>query len=427
MKNHFNTIIASICLLLIGGFVGFYYGQEGYEIKLKKSYVPVEVTNKTPEIPESIDFTRFWEVWEEVNNSHVKRPLNPQDLLNGAIYGMIQGINDPYTSYLTVENNQKARDSLNGKYEGIGAQLGFNEGNRLIIVTPLDDSPAQKAGIRPGDLIIEIEKEDTSGITLEEAVTKIRGESGTSIALTFLRPEGKDPFEVNLKRETITVKSVTWEDKGDSVAYIKLSRFGDDTNKEWGQAVNDIKNKIPSLKSIVFDMRNNPGGYLNGAVFIASEFVESGTIVSEDFVDGEKNEFKVERKGEFVGDDLRIVVLVNEGSASASEIVAAALKEKRGAIVVGKRSFGKGSVQKAIEFDDGAAMHITIAKWLTPNDNWLDKHNAKLEDSHYNELNEDKEEVIGGIKPDFEIEISEDDINNERDPQLDKALEVAKS
>lgn len=421
----FQKILITVLLVLIGGFVGYNLGVNGYSVNLKKNIVPVEVVNKTPETLTSIDFTRFWDVWKMINSDHIKRPLDPNVLLDGAIKGMVAGIGDPYSVYLNPEDNKETHDSLNGRYEGIGAQLGFDDNKRLMIVAPLDKSPAAKAGLRAGDLILNINELDTTGYSTEKAVGLIRGEAGTSVNLTLYRNGADKPFNVSVMRETIVLDSVTWEDKGDGIVYIRLSRFGADTNDQWKQKISEMLTQMPNLSGVVLDVRNNPGGYLDSAIVIGSEFVNKGYIVKEDFADGTDHKYDALSNGRLVDKKIPVAVLINEGSASASEIVAGALKESRDAVLVGKRTFGKGSVQKSEEYDDGAALHVSIAKWITPNGNWIDSHNSTFKDSIYNEVVDGKE-VVGGLKPDYTVEVTEDDITNKRDTQLDKAIEIIK-
>ena len=422
--KHIQTIIASVLLVILGSFGGYYFGVRGYEVNLKKDVRQIEIINKEAELPKSVDFSRFWTVWDDVNQSHISHPFDPNELVSGAIKGMVEAIGDPYTSYLDTQQNIEITASLNGEYEGIGAQLGFDEESRLIIVAPLDGSPAYFIGIRAGDRILQIEGEDTTGISIEEAVNKIRGKAGTVSTLTLFRKGTSDPFEIKITRDKIKVDSVTWEDKGDGIAYIRLSRFGDTTNQEWAKVANEIVQQMPNLKGIVLDVRNNPGGYLESAVYVGSEFVSKGVVVKESFSDGTMNEFQVDHAGLFTDNKLLVAVLINEGSASASEIVAGSLKESRGALLVGARSFGKGTVQKSEEYTDGAALHVTIAKWLTPKGNWVDKHNSKFADSVYNTKDENGKEIIGGLKPDYEVNFTDEDITAEKDVQLEKAIEV---
>jgi len=394
-----------VFLLIIAAFYGgHYYGSRGYEIDIKKNPPSVEIKNRNSYSSE-IDFGHFWEVWELVRTKHLDRPHDPEEMLNGAIIGMVNSIGDPYTSFLPAEINELVTSSLNGKYQGIGAELGLREG-RLLVIAPLDGSPAKEAGVRSGDYIVEIAGESTLGITLSEAVAKIRGDAGTTITLTLQR-EQEEPFDVQIKRGIISLSSVTWEDKGDGTAYIRVSRFGSDTNKDWNKAVSEINVQMTEFDTLILDLRGNPGGYMDSAVYLASEFLDRDDVIMyQENALGEEIPYKDTRTGAF--EDLPAVfVLLDEGSASASEILAAGLKENLmdEVTLVGVTSFGKGTIQDAKDFSDGSALHVTIAKWLTPEKNWV--HDR-------------------GIDPDVEVEATIEDFKEGRDPQLEKALELAK-
>lgn len=275
----------------------------------------------------------------------------------------------------------------------------------------MDGTPAQKSGIKAGDSILKVDGEVTSGWTLAQAVEKIRGPKDTFVTLTVLQQNdlpagkaGKKPVEIKIKRDIITVKSVTGEvksSKGFKYAYIRLSQFGDNTNKDWTELISKVHSQVrgdENFKGIVLDLRNNPGGYLSDAVFIASEFLVNGqTVVSEDMGNFQTRSLGVERAGKFT--DSPIVIIINKGSASASEIVAAALRDHNKAKLIGETSFGKGTIQQAEELGGGAGIHITIAKWLTPRGVWIDGK---------------------GLKPDLEVEADQKD--QTKDPQLEKAI-----
>ncbi len=427
IAKNIQSIITGILLIVIGALGGYYFGNQGYEVRIKTDSPEIKVVNREAAIPTTADMSRFWEVWDIITKEHIDKPLDPNKLVDGAIHGMVSSIGDPYTTYLNIEQNGEVQSSLNGLYEGIGAQLGFDENNNLIVVAPLDGSPAKAAGVQAGDRIIQIEGKDTTGVSVEEAVNKIRGKAGTVSTLLLFRKDVEKPFEVKITRAEIKLDSVTWEDKGDGIAYIRLSRFGESTNTEWAKVVGEITTQMPNLKGIVLDVRNNPGGYLDAAVYIGSEFVSDGVIVSEAFSNGTNQEFKVDHKGKLLDNKLKFAVLINGGSASASEIVTGALKERRNAIIVGERSFGKGTVQRSEEFDDGASVHVTVAKWLTPDKNWVDKRSKSVEDSVYNITNEDGTTTIGGFKPDYEVKFTDEDVKAEKDVQLDKAVELLKA
>ncbi|HOM78033.1 S41 family peptidase [Patescibacteria group bacterium] len=400
----FQQILITFLLLIASFYVGNYYGQQGYEVQLKKSVPLVSIKNKDTYSKE-VDFALFWEVWEQLRARHLERPFDPQKLLYGAITGLVNSTGDPYSSFLDPEQNSVVTSAINGEYQGIGAELGVRD-NQIMVVAPLDGSPAKSAGIMAGDKILQINGETSFGLSLTEAVSKIRGDVGTTVTLTIQRG-APEPFDVQIIRGNITISSVTWEDKGNGVAYVRISRFGGETNKEWNTVVSEINLKMNNLDSLVLDLRGNPGGYMDSAIHIASEFLKNGTVVmyQEDAL-GESFEYKDERLGSFERLP-KIFVLIDGGSASASEILAAALKENLGDLVtlVGDKSFGKGTIQDARDFKDGSGLHLTVAKWLTPKKNWV-------------------HEV--GIEPDVKVEFTAEDFEQGRDPQLDKVLELAR-
>jgi carboxyl-terminal processing protease len=397
----FQIILVSLLISISTFFGGYYLGKRGFEYEIKKNPPYIVVLNKFPEDQE-LDFSLFWEVWDLVQANHLDRPLNASEMMYGAIKGMVSAVGDPYTSFLPPEENETVTSALNGSYQGIGAELGFKD-DQLIIVSPLDGSPAEEAGVRPGDKILKIEEEGTFGITLNEAVAKIRGQAGTISTLTLQRGEG-EPFVVRIKRGVITIESVTWEDKGDGTAYIRVSRFGADTNADWARVVSEVNTRMEELDVIILDLRGNPGGYLQSSVYIAEEFYRGAPVLYQESATGEQIPFNAERVGTFDKVPL-VIVLIDEGSASASEILAAALKSNINVTLLGKKSFGKGTIQDAKDFGDGSGVHITVAKWLTPEKVWV--HNE-------------------GITPDVEVEITEENIEDGYDSQLETAVELAK-
>ncbi len=380
-------------------------GKRGYQVDIKRNPPKVEFINKAPDA-QKVDFSLFWQAWDQVSADYLNRPVDPKKMLYGAISGMVESLGDPYTSFLPPDVNKVVTNSLNGSYEGVGMELGIKDG-QLIVVAPLDGSPAKSAGIMAGDKILEIEGVSTAGITVTEAVSKIRGEAGTLSTLRIQR-DLIEPFIKTVKREKITVASVTWEDKGQGTAYIRVSRFGADTNGDWDNVVKEVNVKMRELDSIVLDLRGNPGGYLQSAVHIASDFYTSKPVLYEETALGEQLPFNAQGTPDFAR--IPVFILIDGGSASASEILASALKENIDAVLVGQQSFGKGTIQDAKEFKDGSGLHITIAKWLTSQKKWVgDKgENGKI-----------------GLAPDEVVEITTDDINAQKDPQLDKVLELA--
>jgi carboxyl-terminal processing protease len=408
-------------IVLLSGLIGYSVGVN--KIKFDwSSYQPrLIISNKEPPPSiSSLDFSMFWNTLNKLQTQYYdKTAINSQKLLNGAISGMVASLDDPYTVYLPKQQNSDFKNVMAGKFEGIGAELGMKD-KQIIIVAPLDGSPAQKAGLKNGDLILKVGDSQTFGWTLAQAVDKIRGPKGSVVTLFVLHEKEKDPKNINITRDTITVKSVTsWVKPikdiegiqlnsvlkplaSKKVAYVRISQFGDSTNQEWIDNINKISLAVKSDKSVsgvVLDLRNNPGGYLQQAVFIASEFIKDGTIVIEEDRQEQDVNMNVSRTGLLT--DFPLVVLINKGSASASEIVAGALKDHNRAKLVGETSFGKGTIQEAEDLGYGAGIHITIAKWLTPNGIWV--HGK-------------------GLTPDITIAL--DAKNQDHDTQLEKAIEV---
>lgn len=386
-----------IIIILIAFLSGFYFGVNKINFDWK-NYKPVlNVVNKEPPPGViNVDFNPFWTVWQKLQtNYYDKSKLDQQKMLNGAITGMVQSLGDPFTLYLPPVQNNNFKQGLAGQFSGIGAELGM-EGKDIIVISPLDGSPAEKAGIKAGDKIVKVDSVSTLGWDLSKAVEKIRGPKGTAITLTITHKDSAKQVDIQIKRDTIIVKSVEMNirlaqcdgkgckvlSKGDvcktsncvDFAYIRLSQFGDNTNSEWTSLAKKLSDQIAqdkNVKGIVLDLRNNPGGYLTDATFIASEFLPKGeVVVVQDNGNGtDKNNLNAMRDGLFVSQ--KLIVLINKGSASASEIVAGALRDNNRAKLVGDTSFGKGTVQEAEDLGGGAGLHVTIAKWLTPNGTWV--------------------------------------------------------
>lgn len=388
--------------LLVISFIILIFGS-GYKLgEYKNRFSPLQPTVLNQQ--SSLNFDLFWETWNKLQERYVdQKKIDSKKMYYGAIKGMVSSLEDPYTFFLTPEENKQTKDDLGGKFEGIGAQLGLKE-NRIIIIAPLKNSPAEISGVKPGDFINEVDGTPTKNWTLIQAVSKIRGPKNTKVKLTLER-NGKE-FEVTITRQQIIVASVELEfDK--SIAILKVNQFGDNTNEEWNKAVDEIKNKWSNklIKGLVLDLRDNPGGYLESSVYLASEFLPLGKLVvkQEATLYGNK-EYRVSRLGKL--QEIPMSILINKGSASASEILAGALRDYKKGKLVGEKSFGKGSVQEALDLSGGAGLHVTVAKWILPNGDWI---NSK------------------GIEPDIKItnEIKEGDtVTKENDSQLDKAIEI---
>jgi carboxyl-terminal processing protease len=288
--------IFSVLLVGVWAFYGGYYmGKRGFEIEIKKNPPKIDITNKEPQ-DQTVDFQIFWDTWKSLNEKHIDRPLDAKKLVYGAAQGMVAAVGDDYTAFFPPVQNKMAKSSLNGTYEGIGAELGFKE-KQIVIIAPIEGSPAEAAGVKAGDAILEIDGNTTAGITIPDAVSKIRGDSGTAVTLKLFR-EGQDPFDLKITRGQIKTKSVTWKDLGDGVGYLRLARFGDSTSTEWTESVLAMKTEMPNLKAVVLDVRGNPGGYLTAAQYIASEFLPSGkTVLYEELADKTLIQMDVNRLG----------------------------------------------------------------------------------------------------------------------------------
>ncbi len=330
-------------------------------------------------VPKDVEFSLFWQVWDTLEKRYFDdSKLNAYDMVYGSIKGMVAAVGDPYTVFLTPRENTVIQEDLQGNFEGVGIQIGFR-GTNLAVVSPMPGTPADEANIEAGDLIIGIKDEQkgvdrsTVGISLPEAVQIIRGEAGSVVTLTLIREGEPEPLIVDVERRAIEVPSIALEFVGDgqNIAHIQVLKFGAETTDEWNEVVLDVIKKR-DLQGVIVDVRNNTGGYLQAAVDLASEFIDVGeTVVIEEQGNGDKQDFAVERMGRLMREP--VVVLVNQGSASASEILAGALRDQIEAPLVGQTTFGKGTIQEPQQIDGGAGLHITIARWLTPNEFWVNE------------------------------------------------------
>lgn len=398
-----NLVFVIFLLIIFSSSFGYYFGKRGYEVSFKKTPIEFKILNKTPTNANlSGDFAMFWKVFDDLNNKHIDKPFDAQKLIQGAIKGMVDSAEDPFTIYLSPDENKSSDERISGEYEGIGAELGIKDGI-VLIVAPIDDTPAQKAGLKPGDLILKVDEIDVVGMPLNLVVNKIKGPKNTKVTLNIKRGDD-NPINFEIIRDAIKLVTVKSELKNANTAYLRISMFSESTNSEWDKQIRELVIKNPNLKSIILDLRSNPGGLLNSAVYVASSFMQ-GVAVKEEFYDGTVRELTTEKNVNPILKDKKLFVLIDEGSASASEILAGTLREKASAVLIGKKSFGKGTVQEPIDYSDGGGLNVTIAKWLTPGGFWVHKQ---------------------GIKPDFEVEITEKDFEEKRDTQLEKALEMSK-
>ncbi|MDX9866137.1 MAG: S41 family peptidase [Anaerolineaceae bacterium] len=345
-------------------------------------------------------FEPFWESWNLVHDQYVEQPVNDTELMRGAIRGMLDSLGDPHTSYMDPEEYAATNAPLNGEYEGIGAWVDIS-GDYLAITSPMPGSPAEKAGLRPNDLVIAVDGEDMTGVDGDLVLLRVLGPAGTDVVLTIQREGEEEPFDVTITRAKIEVPSISGEMLEDNVAYVQISTFGIKTNKELRDILAELLAQDPV--GLIVDLRYNGGGYLNTSVDVMSQFIEGDQVVLyEEMGDGSRTIYRSKKGG--LATEIPLVVLINEGSASASEIFAGAIQDYERGTLVGITTYGKGSVQNWIPLmNDQGAVRVTIARWLTPDERHI--HNI-------------------GIDPDIEVEITEEDFEAERDSQLEKAIEI---
>jgi len=356
-------------------------------------------SGSTPTEDEAL-FAPFWEAWDIVHQEYVDQPVNDLNLMRGAIEGMLGALGDPHTSYMTPDEYTQANESLEGEYEGIGAWVDTS-GEYVEIISPMKGSPAAEAGLQPKDLIIAIDGEDMTGIPGDIALQSILGPAGSDVTLTIRREN--ETFDVTITRQQIIVPTVEHEMLEDDIAYIALYTYGDKSTEQLRHALRDLLAQDPI--GLIFDLRNNGGGYLTTAIEVVSEFIRDGVVMYEQEGDGVIRTYEAISGG--LATEIPLVVLVNEGSASASEITAGAIQDRGRGPLVGAVTFGKGSVQNWIPLNDNAgAVRVTVARWLTP----------------------DQRQLSGdGLTPEYIVEMTEEDYTEGRDPQLEKAVQVLKS
>lgn len=415
---HFLTALIAVLLLVLGGVIGFRYGLTGsLPFNLEKIIqVPADnmglssslarvIGSKEPKRQlnnEPVDFDIFWEVWSLLERDYLEPDkIDAAKMVDGAIGGMTASLGDPYTMYLPPEDNERSAEDLAGSFYGVGIELGYLE-NTLAVVAPIKDGPAEKLGVKAGDLIVHAKDqtksldEDTTGWSLDQAVKNIRGKRGTQITLTLVRTSEGDrkPFEVSITRDEIIVKSVTLEfveQSGKRVAHLKLAKFGERTMDEWDEAVKQITAQRKQIAGIVLDLRNNPGGFFDTSIEVASDFVKKDVVVSQQGRVRSQN-YSSNGKGRLNG--IPLIVLVNRGSASASEIVAGALRDDLGVKLVGEKTFGKGTVQDRRELSNGGGLHITIGRWLLPKGSWIHKEGIPVDIEVKDDAETEADEVL---------------------------------
>lgn len=395
-------------VIVFGAFyIGYRSGQQDPKVITVKSIANID----DPDI--KADFGVFWQVWEKLKEQHIDgATAKDKDLVYGSIRGLVAALKDPHTIFLPPSDAKKFEEDVSGHFGGIGAEIGVRD-EQLVIIAPIKDSPADIAGLRAKDKIIEVDGKFVANMDVNEAVKLIRGEIGTEVALKILRNGWEKPKEFKIIRDEIKAPTLDWDvssgggsasgGKEGNILHIKLYAFNENAPYLFYRAI--VDGSLRGADGIVLDMRNDPGGYLEVAVNLSGWFFPRGTVVTtEAFRDGNDQVFRTNGNGALK--DVPVVVLVNGGSASASEILAGALRDLKQAPLVGEKTFGKGTVQELQPLKDGSSLKITIAKWLMPKGAAIEKN---------------------GLVPDYEVKLTEEDIKNDSDPQLTKAFEVLKA
>jgi carboxyl-terminal processing protease len=396
-----TKIIAGILIILILGFgIGLTVGKEYFP----KTIVLTGIKNQDQGQPEEVDFSLYWDVYNKIQEKYFDRnELDYQQIIYSSISGLVQALDDPYSEFFPPKETEQFIQDVKGAFEGIGAEIEVKDGI-LTVVAPLEGMPAEKAGLEPLDRVVAIEGESTKNITIQEAVDKIRGPRGSIVTLTIQRGPQNDEFNIKIKRDVIKIPIIRLNFLEDNIAHLRIVHFSESSAEQFAKSVTEILNS--GSDKLILDLRNNPGGFLEDAISIASYFLPEGEIITtEDFGGGQNKTFYRSRGFNKLG-HMKIVILVNQGSASASEILAGALRDLKNAKLVGVKTFGKGSVQEFIELKDGTSIKITVAKWLTPS-------NQEINDK--------------GLEPDFMVEHEpQPGEETPKDTQLQKAIEIVK-
>ncbi len=397
-------IVIGLGLFVAGFGLGHWRGVSSGPSFVEARFIAATSTGRvvgvgqSPRIPlaEDVEFQLFWNTWQTIKDKYYVKPVSDKELFYGALTGLAAGVRDPYTSFFPPREAEEFSDQLEGKFEGIGAQIEVKDA-RLQVVAPLDDSPAEKAGLRAGDIFATIDGKTTDGLTVDEAARRIRGPKGTPVTLTIVRPGSRNkPFSLTVIRDEIRLKSVKVRWFEGNIALVELTAFNTDTPALFEEASRDLLAK--KAKGIILDMRNNPGGAVRTAQLVAGSWLGNEVIFHERRQGKIVQSIRGIGRGELA--NIKTLVLINEGSASAAEILAGALEDAGKAQTVGAKTFGKGSVQEYEELPDGSALKITVAEWLTP-----------------------KERAINhtGLEPMIKVDRTEEDYDTKRDPQLDAA------
>ncbi len=392
--HNFSAILLIAIFFIFGVYVGINNRSEMEKI--------TSLSNKETAVTTKADFSSFWKAWNTINEKSPNADeISDQDRVYGAISGLVSSLNDPYSVFFNPEEAKAFNEEIAGNFTGVGMEIVIKN-KILTVVAPLKNTPAEKAGMRSGDQILKIDETITNELNIEEAVKLIRGEKGTTVLLTIFRNEDKEPKEISIVRDVINMPTLDEELRPDGIFVIRLYSFSANATNLFNQAMRKFIES--GGNKLLLDLRGNPGGYLDAAVDISSWFLPGGKIVvTEDYGGNKKPRVFRSRGYSVFNDDLKFIILINGGSASASEIVAGAMQDHGRAKLVGTQSFGKGSVQEVIDITKDTLLKITVAKWLTPNEHLIHEK---------------------GLTPDYKVEFTRKDFDEKKDPQMEKAIEL---
>ncbi len=389
MKNRFSIILIIVIIFIVGFNSGYLLGQS--------PAAPYHVFPSSTNSESTAEaFDPMWEVYDLVNTRYLEQPVDNNLLAEGAINGMLEALEDPNTRYLSPRAEIAEREGFDGEIQGIGVEVTSEDGN-ITVVSPIEGTPADKAGLRPGDILREADGTDLTDMSVIEAAQIVRGPVGSTV--TLLVERDGETFELEVERAVIEIDSVRGEILDENLAYVRLNHFGNRTAQELGDVLEELMEQDPD--GIILDLRRNPGGALETVVDIADEFLPEGIVLIQEFGDGDQREYKSGNKG--VAEELPLVVMIDEGSASASEVLAGAIQDRDRGILIGQNSFGKGTIQTWQELSNGGGVRITFARWLTPNESWVNE---------------------GGLTPDYTVTLPDFDAEEEfNDTQLQAAID----
>jgi len=401
MISYLKKSLPVLITILISGsffFAGFYFGLENQHGNMPTEPLPIGIDDGKSEI---VNFSTFWDVWNTINEKHVSLDgPSDQEKVWGAISGLVGSLDDPYTVFFPPKEAEYFESEIQGNFEGVGMEVGIRD-KILTVIAPLKGTPAERSGILAGDKIIKINDTSTFGLSIDESVDLIRGERGTLVILTITREEDSEPLEIEVVRDRIEIPTIDTEKRDDGVFVIKLYSFSANSPYLFKDALREfVESKYDKL---ILDLRNNPGGFMEAAIDMTSWFLPAGKVVVKEISrNGDEKVYRSKGYNIF-NDNLKFAILINRGSASASEIMAGALSEYSKVTLVGEKSFGKGSVQELVPITDDTSLKITISRWFTPN-------GVSISD--------------GGLTPDMEVEFTKEDFEKGKDPQMEKAVEI---